>query len=71
MGNFDENLNLGKRVLPPPVFFRYWAPLFVWAPQAKRMHHIVPIDFENVFSLLLMGTSPLRHPLSTQAPKFC
>ena len=31
--------------------------------QAKRIHQIVRIHFENC--------TPLRHPLSPQAPKFC
>ena len=47
-------------------------PDFAWAPQAKRMHHIVWIDFENYnFSSLLRGHIPLRHHLSQQALKFC
>ena len=51
---------------------RYRVPNFVWAPQAKRMHQIVQIDFENYnFSPLLRGHIPLRHPLSHRAPKFC
>ena len=42
------------------------------APHAKRMHQIVRTDFENyIFSPLLRGHIPLRHPLSPQAPKFC
>ena len=48
------------------------APDFVLVPQAKRMHQIVRINFENYkFSPLLRGHIPLRHPLSRQAPKFC
>ena len=56
----------------PSIFCRDRASDFVWVPQAKRMHQIVRIDFENChFSLLLRGHIPLRHPLSPQAPKFC
>ena len=70
----------------PSIFCRDKAPDFVWvpqhrilnkylefcAPQAKRMHQIVRIDFENYnFSQLLRGYILLRHPISPQAPKFC
>ena len=50
-----------------------WALGLLWAPQAKRMHQIVRIDFENYnFSLCFWGdTSPFRHPLSLLAQKFC
>ena len=77
----------GVQAVRTPLFFcRDRAPDFVWvpqhrilniylefcAPQAKRMHQIMGIDFENYnFSLLLRGHIPLRHPLSPQAPKFC
>ena len=39
----------GRRPLPrgAPHFFRDWAPYFVWAPQTKRVHQIVRIEFEN------------------------
>ena len=59
----------------PPLFFAEIArltPDFVLAPQAKRMHQIVQINFENYkFCPLLRGHIPLRHPLSRQKPKFC
>ena len=56
----------------PSSFCRDRVPDFVWAPQAKSMHQIVQIDFENYnFSLLLRGHIPFRHPLSPQVPKFC
>ena len=55
-----------SRHVPPLFFCRDRMPDFVWAPQAKRMHHIVRIDFENYnFSLLLRGHIPLRHPVPT------
>ena len=31
----------------PSIFCWVRVPDFVWAPQAKRMHQIVRIDFEN------------------------
>ena len=53
----------------PSIFCRDKAPDFVWVPQAKRMHQIVRIDFENCnFSSLLRGHIPLRHnPVPTGA----
>ena len=66
-----------QRGLPPgrtPLYFAEIGHLiFCWRPmQAKRMHQIMPTDFENYnFSLLLLGHIPLRHPLSPQALKFC
>ena len=56
----------------PFIFCRERGPDFVWVPQAKSMHQIMQIDFENYsFSPLLRGHIPLRHPLSPQVPKFC
>ena len=56
----------------PSIFYRDKVPDFVWVPQAQRMHQIVQIDFKNCnFSLLLRGHIHLRHPLSSQVPKFC
>ena len=50
-------------------FCRDRAPDFVWAPQAKRMHQVVQIDFENyIFSPLLRGGTSLSDtPISTSA----
>ena len=68
-------LIFGKTILPactPSIFCRDKVPDFVWAPQAKRMHQIVQINFENYnFFPLLRGHIPRRYPLSPQAPKFC
>ena len=56
----------------PSIFCRDKAPDFVWGSKAKRMHQIEQINFENyLFSVLLRGHIPLRHPLSPQALKFC
>ena len=66
------DLEGGAPGVRPSIFCRDRAPDFVWAPQAKRMHQIMQIDFENYnFCLFLRGHIPLRHPLSPQAPKFC
>ena len=54
----------------PFIFCRDRVLDLVWVPQAKRMHQIGRIEFENYnFSLLLTGHIPLRHPLFPQAPK--
>ena len=47
----------------PSIFCRDRVPDYVWAPQAKRMHQIVHIDFENyIFSPLLRGHTPTQTP---------
>ena len=66
------DLEGGASACAPSIFCRDKAPDFVWVPQAKRMHQIVGIDFENCnFSSLLRGHIPRRHLLSPQVPKFC
>ena len=53
----------------PSIFYRNRAPDFVWVPQAKWMHQIVPIDFENyIFFSASKGQIPLRHFVSTEVP---
>ena len=46
-----------------PLFCRDRVPDFVWEPQAKRMHQIVRIDFENYF---FFSASERAHPPQTQ-----
>ena len=66
------DLERGAPSACPSIFYRDRPPDFVWAPQEKRMHQIMQIDFENYnFSPFLMGDIPLRHPLSPKVPKFC
>ena len=65
-----------KRLAHParaPLFFAEIRRLTLCGgPKAKRMHQIEQINFENyIFSPLLRGHIPLRHPLSPQALKFC
>ena len=60
----------GRTRCAPPLFFAEIGRLTLCGrPQAKRMHQIVQIDFENYkFSPLLRGHILLTPP---QAPKFC
>ena len=63
----------GRTRRAPPLFFAEIRRLTLCGgPKAKRMHQIEQINFENyIFSPLLRGHIPLRHPLSPQALKFC
>ena len=53
------------RDLPPPPLCRDMAPEFVWAPQAKRMHQIMPIEFKIFFSTSEGAHPPQIHPVPT------
>ena len=46
----------------PSYFCRDRAPHFVWAPQTKRKHQIVRIDYENYFFSISEGAHPPQTP---------
>ena len=62
------------RRMPPLFFGKDRVPDFVWVPQAKGMHQIMQIDFENYnfFCFCSPSDTPCRaDSVGPQAVKFC